>query len=168
MDTEIVVRPFGPHDSIPELTELVHRAYAPLAAMGLKFLATHQSDEVTAKRVGNGECFIALKDGVLCGTILFTPQATEGGGPPWYTQPGIAGISQFCVDPALQAKGLGLRLITMVTDRARELGAREIALDTADPATHLVSWYTRLGFRFVEHWQWSYTNYRSVVLSRAL
>jgi hypothetical protein len=56
----------------------------------------------------------------------------------------------------------------MVTDRARELGAREIALDTAEPATHLVSWYTRLGFRFVEHWQWSYTNYRSVVLSRAL
>lgn len=105
---------------------------------------------------------------MLCGTILFKPQATEGGGPPWYTQPGIAGISQFCVDPALQSKGLGLRLITMVTDRARELGAREIALDTAEPATHLVSWYTRLGFRFVEHWQWSYTNYRSVVLSRAL
>jgi len=41
-------------DSIPELTRLLHRSYGPLAAMGMRFLASHQSDAVTRKRVGGG------------------------------------------------------------------------------------------------------------------
>jgi ribosomal protein S18 acetylase RimI-like enzyme len=168
VDGEIVIRPFGPDDSIPALTELLHRAYAPLAKMGLRFLATHQSDEVTAKRISHGKCFVALRDGVLCGTILYKLKAGEAGGPPWYARDGIAGIAQFAVEPTLQANGLGRRLIDMVEQQAREDGATEISLDTAEPATHLVGWYGKLGYRFVEYWQWSYTNYRSVVLSKAL
>ena len=42
-----------------------------------------------------------------------------------------------------------------------------IILMIAD-ATHLVGWYTRLGYRFIEHTQWSHTNYRSVVLSKPM
>jgi predicted N-acetyltransferase YhbS len=165
VDGEIIVRPLGPDDSIGELTDLLHRAYAQLAKMGLRFLATHQDDAMTAKRISHGECFVALRNGELCGTILYKPRAGEAGGPPWYGREGVAGIAQFAVEPKLQANG---RLIDMVEQQARESGAAEISLDTAEPATHLVGWYSRLGYRFIEHWQWSYTNYRSVVLSKSL
>lgn len=36
----IEVRPLSPADSIPELTRLLHLAYARLAAMGLRYMAT--------------------------------------------------------------------------------------------------------------------------------
>ena len=47
-------------------------------------------------------------------------------------------------------------------------GARELALGTAEGAHHLVRWYEKLGFRFVEFMDWSSTNYRSVVHSKTL
>jgi hypothetical protein len=51
---------------------------------------------------------------------------------------------------------------------ARADGAREIALDTAEPAVHLVEWYARCGYRFIEYAQWRGKRYRSVVMSKAL
>jgi N-acetylglutamate synthase-like GNAT family acetyltransferase len=66
----------------------------------------------------------------------------------------------------LSGTGTGARLMDLVEARAIETGAREIALDTAEPATHLVAWYGRRGFRLIEHAQWSHTNYRSVIMSK--
>lgn len=163
----ISIRPWLATDSAAELTELLHRAYARLAAMGLRFWATHQSAEVTEKRIASGECLVAVADGVICGTILFRPAATTTGSP-WYDRPDVASFGQFAVEPGLQSQGLGRRLIAHVEDRAAASGARELALDTAVPATHLVEWYTRLGYRFIEYAQWQHTNYRSVLLSKAV
>ncbi len=163
----ITIRPWLATDSVPALTELLHRAYAGLAAMGLRFWATHQSVEVTEKRIEQGECFVALADGVICGTIVFRGCARTGGCP-WYDRPDVGSFVQFGVEPGLQAKGLGRRLLAHVEQRAIASGVRELALDTAEPAVHLVEWYTRLGYRFIEHAQWQHTNYRSVVLSKTL
>jgi GNAT superfamily N-acetyltransferase len=163
----IIIRPWRDTDSVPELTGLLHRAYARLADMGLRYMATHQSDAVTLERIGQGECFVAEADGVICGTIIFkTSEETKGC--PWYNTEGVASLGQFAVEPSLQANGLGRRLMDLVEQRALASGAREIALDTAEPATHLVGWYTKLGYRFIEHAQWSHTNYRSVIMSKAL
>ena len=52
--------------------------------------------------------------------------------------------------------------------RAAESGAEEIALDTAEEASHLASWYERCGYRFVEHAQWLGKTYRSVIKSKAI
>ena len=163
----ILIRSWRSTDSAPALTEMLHRAYARLAGMGLRFWATHQNAEVTLKRIEQGECFVAEADGVICGTIVFR-DCTRTGGCPWYDRADVASFVQFAVEPGLQAKGLGRRLLDHVEERAIALGVRELALDTAEPATHLVEWYTRLGYRFIEHAQWSHTNYRSVVLSKTL
>lgn len=69
------------------------------------------------------------------------------------TGAGVACLGQFAVEPSLQAMGLGRQMITLIERRAEAAGAREIALDTAKPATHLVGWYTRLGYRSVEYAQ---------------
>jgi len=163
----IAIRALNPDDSIAELTALLHRAYASLAALGLRYMATHQSDEVTAKRVRQGECFVAVSGGVICGTIVFK-SAAQTGGCPWYDRADVASFGQFAVEPRLQANGLGRRLVALVEQRAIATGAGELALDTAEPATHLVAWYGRLGFRQIEHAQWSHTNYRSVIMSKSV
>ena len=38
----------------------------------------------------------------------------------------------------------------------------------AEPDTNLMQFYLRRGYRFIEHWQWPYTNYRSAILSKTL
>lgn len=164
---EIAIRRLAPSDSITNLTALLHRAYAPLAAQGLRYMATHQSDEVTRQRIDGGECFVAVAGGAICGTIVFK-DAVRTRGCPWYDRDDVASFGQFAVEPNLQARGLGRRLISLVEDRAVATGAREIALDTAEPATHLVGWYGRLGYCFIGHAQWRHTNYRSVIMSKTL
>jgi predicted N-acetyltransferase YhbS len=135
--------------------------------MGLRYKATDQSETVTRQRIERATCLVAILDNRLCGTILFmSPEQTSGC--PWYDRPDVASLGQFAVDPALQAKGIGIRLMKEVEKLAAASGAHEIALDTAAPASHLVEWYSRLGYRFIETAQWSHTNYQSVILSKAL
>ncbi len=165
--SSFTIRPWMETDSVSEMTALLHRAYSGLARMGLRFMATHQSDEVTASRIAEGQCFVGVMDGTIRGTILFkTMSQTKGCG--WYDRPEVSSIAQFGIEPGLQANGLGRQLIDFAEQQAIASGAGELALDTAEPATHLVNWYSRLGFRFIGYEQWSHTNYRSVMLSKAL
>jgi predicted N-acetyltransferase YhbS len=161
------VRRLTDTDSIPELTRLLHRSYGPLAAMGMRFLASHQSDAVTRKRAAGGDCFIAVIDGAIVGTIVFMPAARTDG-TPWLDRPEVASLGQFAVEPELQRGGLGVRLMEQVEERAKESGAAEIALDTAEPARHLIEWYEKRGYRLIEYAQWDHTNYRSAIMSKSL
>ncbi|MBD8556384.1 GNAT family N-acetyltransferase [Rhizobium sp. CFBP 8762] len=163
----IIIRRLGVEDSLGALTSLLHRAYAGLASQGLRYLATHQSEEVTRDRISQGTCYVAVKSDQIVGTILFKDTG-QTSGCSWYDRPEVASLAQFAVEPGLQAQGLGRQLITLVEETAVRSGAKEIALDTAEPATHLVSWYTKLGYRFIEYAQWGHTNYRSVILSKIL
>jgi predicted N-acetyltransferase YhbS len=163
----IAIRPLLADDSLVELTNLLHRAYARLAQMGLRYMATHQGVEVTRKRVEQGQCFVALEGGAICGTIVFK-DASQTSGCPWYDRVDVASIGQFAVEPGLQGNGLGRRLMALAEERALTSGARELALDTAEPATHLVDWYGRLGYRHIEYADWGHTNYRSVIMSKTL
>ncbi|WP_082988043.1 GNAT family N-acetyltransferase [Bordetella bronchialis] len=154
-------------DDIAQLTALLHRAYARLGAMGLRYMAVDQPEEVTRQRMALAECYIALRQQAIIGTVLFKPiDRTRGSA--WLDRPDVAGLAQLAVDPAFQQTGLGSRLMTVAETRARQSGAREIALDTAEPATHLQRWYASRGYRFVEYVQWKHANYRSMVMSKAL
>jgi ribosomal protein S18 acetylase RimI-like enzyme len=162
------IRPIAPGDSIAELTQLLHRSYASLEAMGFRYLATHQSEAVTRERIENGTCFVGVApDGGIVATVtVHGPEVKGGAG--WYDRPGVASLSQLAVDPAHQRAGLGGRLVAQGEHEARRLAADEIALDTAEGATHLIAWYGRLGFRVVDRVSWSVTNYESVVMSKPL
>lgn len=163
----ILIRPLQPSDSLAALTTLLHEAYERLARMGLQYMATHQTEATTRERIAQATCLVAVLDGRICGTILFRC-SKQTAGCPWYDRPEVASLGQFAVDPAIQAQGIGLRLLKAVESLAAASGCREIALDTAEPAVHLIEWYSRMGYRFVEYAQWSHTNYRSVILSKTL
>ena len=165
---EVAVRALEPTDSLEELTELLHRAYRGLADMGLRYTASHQPVEVTARRIARGECTVCLLDGRLVATItLNPPEATHGA--PWYDRPDVASFNQLAVDPGLQRLGLGSLLLDLVEARAMTLGALELACDTSDQAEHLIRLYGARGYRLIEHVDWRpQVNYCSVILSKAL
>ncbi len=162
------LRRLRPDDDLNALTALLHSAYAPLAAQGLAYVATHQSVEITAKRAARGECWVAVDDGQLIATATLCAPGT-GAGCQHYRRPDVATVAQVAVHPDRQGQGVGAALLAHVEARAGALDARELALDTAIYARQLIAMYNRRGYRFVQHIDWRpHTNYTSVVLSKAL
>jgi GNAT superfamily N-acetyltransferase len=163
----VLVRPLSPTDSAAELTEMLHRAYARLAAAGWNYTATDQDEAVTLRRCATGTCLVGVLRGRLVATITWRPPAPDRECA-WFSMPGVFSFEQFGVDPDLQGRGLGAHLLEGVEEDARAAGAREIACDTAEPARHLVYWYVRRGYRVVERVRWAGKTYPSVVLSKSL
>jgi GNAT superfamily N-acetyltransferase len=155
-------------DSLDELTELLHRAYAPLAAKGFRYTATYQDVDTTRRRAGKGECYLLTEGSRIIGTITLVPPTTSYGDCEWYERSDVAVLTQFAVSPEYQRRGLGSELMRFGETRAAELGALEVAVDTAEGAQHLIEFYQKRGYREVGHAQWKQTNYRSVLLSKRL
>ena len=161
----IEIRLLQSSDSLAELTAVLHSAYAQLQRLGFNYTAVDQSEQTTRERIEGGECYVALAAGRIVGTILFHRHPR---GCAWYEQPHVAAVHQFGVTPGAQRGGIGSKLMQLCEARAAETGATEIALDTAEGAAHLVSWYERLGYRPVAIEQWEGKTYRSLILSKHL
>lgn len=168
-----LLRLLQPGDSLADITTLLHRSYATLAAMGLNYTAVDQTEAMTAKRVARGQCYVLEDAGQIIGTITvngpFNPTTDPWArATPWYYRQDIAHLHQFAVEPSRQGEGLGHRLIDAVEAWAQAQGYRAMALDTAVPATHLRALYAKRGYLDVDDVQWSGKTYRSVVMVKAL
>ncbi len=161
------IRLLGSDDSLHALTALLHRAYARLGAMGLNYTAVDQDEATTARRVAGGHCLVAHWQGRLAGTVLLQPTYARNDCD-YFTRPGVAALHQFAVEPGLQGHGIGRALMEAGETWARAQGFQELALDTAEPATHLVALYRSLGYEPVGHVHWPGKVYRSVVMSKRL
>lgn len=167
MSSSTVIRPLEPNDSLEELTKLLHRAYAPLGKLGLNYTAVDQSEATTARRIAKGQCFVAVESSSLVGTIVVDPTLPQSPCE-YFARAGVASAHQFAVAPEWQGQGLGSRLLRRAEVWAKERGFVEIAVDTAEPAEHLISYYVRCGYRRVGWVQWEGKRYRSVVMSKDL
>lgn len=175
MPDALTIRLLRDDDDLDALTDLLHRAYAPLAARGLKYLATHQDVETTRRRASSGVCAVAAQDETVVGTITLYDRGMvqyddldPDDGRRWYAKPNVMVFGQFGVDPSAKGVGIGRALHAWAETKARDRGATELACDTAEPATDLVEMYQRWGYRVVGTTQWGITNYRSVILSKTL
>jgi uncharacterized damage-inducible protein DinB/GNAT superfamily N-acetyltransferase len=173
MPHRIEIRPLAARDSLDALTALLHLAYAPLAAAGLNFSAATQDRETTARRAAEGQCFVAVQDGRLVGSVTVCGPYAEGVAPwaapvPWFRDRDNAHFHQFAVHPDLQGQGLGRRLVAACERWALQRGYRRMALDTAEPAAALRALYARLGYADVGHVQWEGKAYRSIVMLKSL
>jgi len=169
----IEIRPLAARDSLQALTQLLHRAYAPLAAAGMNFTAATQTAETSARRAAEGQCFVAEQQGQIVGTVTACGPYAEGAAPwaasvPWFRDRDTAHFHQFAVHPELQGQGLGRRLVAACERWALQHGYRRMALDTAEPAQALRALYTRLGYADVGQVQWDGKQYRSIVMLKAL
>ena len=163
----VTYRRLRANDDLDAITRVLHAAYAPLAAAGMRYVASHQDVSTTRRRMSHGETFVAVCDDAVVGIITLA-EAPATHGSPFYDRPDVASFGQFAVRPALQRQGIGTRLMDIVEQRAREKGVVELALDTSEHAEALIAMYTKRGYRFIEYAQWDGVNYRSVILSKQL
>lgn len=162
----MLVRRIEANDEFEALTTLLNRAYAGLAAQGFRYKASYQDSAETRRRSEGGECYVATLEGRIVGTILVVGPGCPAPWSEWYHQRHVGMLGQFGVEPELQGRGIGSRLLDFGEQRVFELGAEEVSVDTAIAATHLVSLYRNRGYREVLSTQWQHANYRSVIMSK--
>jgi len=156
-------------DSVEELTNLLHKAYKRLADMGLHFVATHQTVEYTRNYFKKGECYVLTSNSSdkLIGTIFYYTSMWPDA-PEVFRRDDTVLFGKFAVDPDLQNRGLGSKLMDFIEERARSNGKKAIVLDTSEKALHLIDYYNKRGYEYVHHWQWPDVNYKSVVMRKHL
>ncbi|MGC4085219.1 MAG: GNAT family N-acetyltransferase [Vicinamibacterales bacterium] len=121
------------HD-VDAITDLLHRAYAPLAAAGMQFVAAHQTPDVTRTRLSRGDTIVALAGDALIGIVTLA-RASATSGSPFYDRPDVASFGQFAVEPAWQRAGVGTTLMELVEALASARGLSFLALDTSEYTT---------------------------------
>jgi GNAT superfamily N-acetyltransferase len=163
----VVIREYREGDSVEEITVLLNRAYADLASQGLRYVASWQTPKMTLERIEMGTCCLALDDDKLVGTVMLHPPDSDSECD-HYRQPGMYHFGKFGVEPERRGEGIGRLLFDAVEKRAIELGATELACDTAAPASHLIELYKSWGFEIIANQNWSMTNYESVIMSKRL
>jgi predicted N-acetyltransferase YhbS len=163
----ILYRYLRPSDDMDELTTMLHEAYAPLAAAGMRFVASYQDSGVTRERTQRGETLVAIDGERIVGVVTLA-DSDKTSGSQYYDRPDVASLGQFAVRPTHQAAGIGGTLMRLAEDRAREKGVGALGLDTSEHATQLISLYLAKGYEVVEFSQWRVTNYRSIILGKPL
>ena len=154
-------------DDLDLITELLHRGYAKLAEMGLRFVASHQDANVTRTRLAQGETIVALENGRLVGIVTLARTGATSGSP-FYDRADVASFGQYAVEATHRGQGIGTTLLGYVEQLARLRGAGYLALDTSEHAADLIRFYEMRGFRFVEHVRWPDVNYRSVIMAKPI
>lgn len=165
---DLIIREIEPQDDLERLTDLIHAAYAPHAAAGLKYWATHQTVADTQKRISSGTCLVALLGREYVGTALFRRHNPESK-LPLYREPNVSALAQFCVAPQYKGLGYGKAIHDHGVALMRAAGVKTMALDTAAPAATLIAMYKSWGYQVVGECDWRpFTNYPSVVMTMEL
>ena len=164
---DVQIRKLRPEDSLVQLTLLLNRAYQRLADLGFNYTASYQDVQTTAERIAHGECYVAILNGRIVGTV--NVELTGRTNPPWVRgRRDVAYASQLGVDPDVRHRGLGAQLMDVAEERARQAGFGFIAGDTSEGADYLLKFYCGRGYEVVDHHQWESKTYRSVVLAKKL
>lgn len=82
--------------------------------------------------------------------IVFVDGAPRGCGAVRTLEPGIGEIKRMWLHPAVRGHGLGRQLLDTLEKAARELGHREVRLDTSAYLNEAVTLYRTAGYREVE------------------
>jgi ribosomal protein S18 acetylase RimI-like enzyme len=143
-----------------ELASLLRAAYAEHGAAGLNFSAATTTEARVLRRIATRDVYVLHRANRLIGTITLRTKQDEHG-PHGY-------VNSLAVDPQLKGTGLGRLLLERAEQEAVKRGFSRMRLDTAKPATDLVGWYERRGYRAVTEVHWDGKTYDSVVMEKVL
>lgn len=139
----IAIRPATTAD-LPRLHAVIERAYRGTDASGGW---THEADLVPGDRIdiatltalldGPSQLLTALDGDLVLGCVNVADLGK-----------GVTYLGLLCVDPALQASGIGKRLMAAAEETARTLfAATHIEMTVIDRRVELIAWYVRHGYR---------------------
>ncbi|WP_439570974.1 GNAT family N-acetyltransferase [Sphingomonas sp.] len=140
--TKIEIRPATLAD-LPRLHPVVERAYrGDSARQGW----THEADLLSDTRTdlatlatlidGDSRLLIALDGDTILGCVNIADRSY-----------GLAYLGLLCVDPTIQARGIGKQLIAAAEATAREtFAADRIEMTVIDRRAELIAWYERHGY----------------------
>ena len=155
-------------DDIAALTQLIHSAYAPHATNGLRYWATHQSLEDTAKRLASGHGFVGARNGRVVATVTLR-RPEHDSKVELLREPHTWSFGQFAVAPEHKGKGFGRQIHDFALSYAAKHGCTKMALHTAQPAAALIAMYQSWGYELAGTCDWRpHTNYLSVLMSMQL
>src|SRR4051812_21803399 len=153
-------------ENIAALTVLIRSAYAPHAASGLRYWATHQSAEDTAKRLASGHGFVAELNGVVVATVTLRQPEPESK-VPLLREAATWSFGQFAVAPEHKGRGFGKQIHDFALLYAAKHGCKKMALHTAQPATALIAMYRSWGYELAGTCDWRpHTNFVRVLMSK--
>ena len=163
----VTVRRLAAHDSLVELTALLHDAFSRLKDMGLNCTCVDQSVDTARQRVGKGECYVAECNGNLVGTVTLCGPDT-GSPSELYRQGDVASVRQLGIAPDIQGIGLGSAFLDLARSWARARDYRCVALETPKSARHLLDFYAARGVRAIEAIRFPGRCYVSAVMCKDL
>lgn len=165
----IIYRKIMAEDDLEAITILLNQSYKKLYDMGLHYVAANQDLHTTKERIEEAHtCYVGVLDQEIIATIaLYEPKPSKSCA--WYNQDYVAKIGQFAVKEDLQGYGIGSRMMALAENEARKIkNVRALALDTAETAHHLIDFYKKRGYEYIEKVSWKSTNYESLILSKSL
>ena len=146
----VTVRPA--HDE--ELALVGELTYAAYAADGhvssADGYAAHLRDAAT--RAAEAELYVAELEGEVVGTVTFCPQGSAFAE---IAQPGEGEFRMLAVDPRSRRRGVAEALVSLCTERSRELGYDAVVLSSLTGQTDAHRLYERLGFTRTPDLDWS-------------
>lgn len=133
---------------IPAAHALIESAYRGESA---KAGWTHEADLLGGQRTDHEalaeivddpkqSLILAEDDGALVGCVVVADKGARG-------DERIGYFGMLTVKPALQAGGLGRRLIDVAEQHARELGAGVMEMTVVSRRAELIAWYERRGYK---------------------
>jgi GNAT superfamily N-acetyltransferase len=162
------IRLLGADDDLVAITDMIHDAYSAHAEKGLRYWGSYQTVEDTVSRFASGKAYVAESGGSIVGTITIQrPQPDSE--LELYRAPTTRSITQFVVAPSHQGRGIGALLHEQAIASAARENALTLALDTAEPASGLISMYKKWGYEICGKCDWRpLTNYVSILMSRCI
>jgi GNAT superfamily N-acetyltransferase len=145
------------------LRSLLREAYCARAQQGLNFTASYQDEEMTRQSLikTDRQTFIAIAGERVIATFQLCLEKKTS------PETGIS-FNRFAVDPDFQKHGLGGIILEHAAEIARTRGFKQMWLDTAQPATDLVEFYQRHGFKIDRQTWYVGKTYASWVMRREL
>jgi GNAT superfamily N-acetyltransferase len=169
MPTETAPRRYRASDAA-ELTGLLNHAYQELQDRGLNFTAATQNIETTRRRVSEGACWVIEHNGRIAATLTMSvpPSDDIASLSNFAQQPHTGWLCQVAVAPELRGRAAAKVLFDAACEWAVGENITTVGLDTAVPAEHLATMYSRWGFEQVDTVQFPGKTYASVVMTKQI
>jgi GNAT superfamily N-acetyltransferase len=156
------------------VNEVVEIRDEPLSSPVAQALITALNAELTERYPNPEDNFFSLDpDEVVPGRGAFVVARADGGtavgcGAVRLIEPGVAEVKRMYVVPAWRGRRVAARVLAALVERAGELDARRLVLETGDRQPEAIALYERNGFRRIPRFGPYVDAVNSVCMERVL